>query len=513
MHFCHRRGLHPDPEITLYGNLIPVVNEVKFLGVIFDSKINFISHINQIRKRCMKTLNLLRVVSSMDWGADRQVLLRLYRSLIRSKLDYGCIVYGAARKSYLRRLDVVQNQALRICLGAFRTSPIDSLHVEANEVPICLRREKLSLQYAIKIKSTRNNPVHQTIFDPYYEELYLIKPNTIPPFGLRIKETFEHLCEENSVANSIISETPPWQYPEINVDVSLLKYKKDQDQQVLLNKFKEMKDEYRNHSALYTDGSKTDNFVGAGVVMGDASNKININPTSTVFTAELIAIKAALDTIAQHQNNCFIIYSDSLSALEAIKNKVLDNPIVVDILESICDIEFENKTLVFAWVPSHIGIPGNERADKAAKDAHNEPISVTRIPYSDFKSRIHRHIRNSWQDMWNDCENNKLHAIHPSLGEWSHANRINRREEVVLARARIGHTYFTHSFLLKREDVPYCAACACNLSVKHLLIECDDYSHIRRRHYNVRDLKQLFEEINPNAILQFIKETGLYHRF
>ena len=69
---------------------------------------------------------------------------QLYRSLIRSKLDYGSIGYGSARKSYLQMLDTVHNQGLRLALGAFRTSPVSSLNVETDEPSLWLRREKLS---------------------------------------------------------------------------------------------------------------------------------------------------------------------------------------------------------------------------------------------------------------------------------------------------------------------------------------------------------------------------------
>src|SRR5664279_878430 len=86
-------------------------------------------------------MNLLRVVAHTDWGADSASLLKLYRTHIRSKLDYGCIVYGSTRQSYLQSLDTVQNVALRICLGSYRTSPIASLHVEANELPTGLEAE------------------------------------------------------------------------------------------------------------------------------------------------------------------------------------------------------------------------------------------------------------------------------------------------------------------------------------------------------------------------------------
>ena len=72
-----------------------------------------------------------------DWGVlikkTKQTLTKLYRCLIRSKFDYGCFIYGAARKSYLRELKTIHHLGLRIALGAFTTSPIESLYIEANE--------------------------------------------------------------------------------------------------------------------------------------------------------------------------------------------------------------------------------------------------------------------------------------------------------------------------------------------------------------------------------------------
>ena len=133
MHFCHLRKAHNDPILTLDGTPIPVVEENKFLGVIFDRKLSFIPHIKQLKAKCQKALNLLRVVAHTDWGADRKVLLNLYRTIIRSKLDYGSIIYGSARKSYLEMLDPIHHQGLRLALGAFRTSPSESLLAKANE--------------------------------------------------------------------------------------------------------------------------------------------------------------------------------------------------------------------------------------------------------------------------------------------------------------------------------------------------------------------------------------------
>ena len=98
-HFCQQRRLHTDQVLKLYKVIIPVVPQAKFLGVIFDKKLNFKAHIDYLREKCQKSLNLLKVVSKLDWGTDTTVLLKLYRALVRSKLDYSCVVYSSARNS------------------------------------------------------------------------------------------------------------------------------------------------------------------------------------------------------------------------------------------------------------------------------------------------------------------------------------------------------------------------------------------------------------------------------
>ena len=106
------------------------------------------------------------------YGADQTTLLKFYQSLIRSKLDYGCIIYGSARKSYLQILDHIHNQSLRLALGAFRTSPVASLNVKADEPSLYAQREKLSLQYAIRLAANPSNTAHEVTVHPNYVDLY-----------------------------------------------------------------------------------------------------------------------------------------------------------------------------------------------------------------------------------------------------------------------------------------------------------------------------------------------------
>ena len=188
--FIFVRRIHNDPVLYLYGTPIPVLEESNFHGVIFNRKLSFIPHIRYIKAKCLKALNLLKVLSNTSWGADRSTLLHLYRSLIRSKLDYGSIVYGSARKSYLQMLDTAHHQGQRLALGAFRTSPVTSLYVEADEPSLYLRREKRSLQHAIRLAANQRNPAFKVTFSPQFLELYEHKPNAIKPLWSSYFTTF-----------------------------------------------------------------------------------------------------------------------------------------------------------------------------------------------------------------------------------------------------------------------------------------------------------------------------------
>ena len=117
---------------------------------------------------------------------------------VRSKLDYGCIVYGTASNTNLRQLDSIHNAGLRLALGAFCTSPVSSMYTEANEAPLEERRLKLSMNYNLKTRACTDNPAHHALheFDPTTRDLYLPRPNgkggmTRPPakpIGLKVEE-------------------------------------------------------------------------------------------------------------------------------------------------------------------------------------------------------------------------------------------------------------------------------------------------------------------------------------
>ena len=155
---------------------------------------------------------------------------------------------------------------------------------------------------------------------------------------------------------------------------------------------------------------------------------------------EAKAVDLALDFISIcDTNNKFIIFSDSLSVLKAMNHTSSKNPQIQKLLEK-CHELLTYKEIVLCWIPSHIGIQGNEMVDKQAKTSLSlEPTSF-KIPFSNFKPSINKYILEEWQTSWNNSIGNKLLDIKPTIGEYQSVVRNIRREEVVLARLRLGHT-------------------------------------------------------------------------
>ena len=112
-------------------------------------------------------------------------------------------------------------------------------------------------------------------------------------------------------------------------------------------------------------GRKTQ--VGCAVISDNHRNKQHKPDESSIFTAEAKAIDLALDFISTcDAKNKFIIFSDSFSVLKAINHTSSKNPQIQKPLEK-CHELLANNVIVLCWIPSHVGIQGNEMVDKQAK--------------------------------------------------------------------------------------------------------------------------------------------------
>jgi len=87
----------------------------------------------------------------------------------------------------------------------------------------------------------------------------------------------------------------------------------------------------------------------------------------------------------------------------------------------------------------------------------------------------------------------------------------SRRDAVLINRLRIGHTRLTHSYLLSGHDQPVCSACQSPLTVKHFLIECVNFAAICSRYFSASSMKDVFENVNTQSVINFIKKINFCH--
>lgn len=107
------------------------------------------------------------------------MLLRIYRALIRSKLDYGCLICASAKKADLRTLNTIQNAAISLDLGAFRTSPIESIQIKCGEPSLWIRRQQLQLCFAIKLASNKSKLCYEATFNQNNDVHYMNHPKSL----------------------------------------------------------------------------------------------------------------------------------------------------------------------------------------------------------------------------------------------------------------------------------------------------------------------------------------------
>ena len=121
---------------------------------------------------------------------------------------------------------------------------------------------------------------------------------------------------------------------------------------------------------------------------------------------------------------------------------------MVETKELIRRAEEEDNIIDLCWVPGHVNVLGNEKADATLR-APTAPHKA--IPHTDMRRPIREAITNGWHREWNSLaqERRKLREIKKDVKDWTSSPNKSRRIETVLAQLRLVHTNITQSTLCR----------------------------------------------------------------
>ena len=242
--------------------------------------------------------------------------------MVRSKLDYGSIVFRNAAPGDLKPLDVIHNQGLRLALGAFKSSPVESLYVEANEMPLHERRLELAMKYGLKIKGNPQNPAYNSVFNLQYQNKYTSSRRT-NSLAIDLNILFnEANIDTSEIKPNFVPETPACYSKPFDIDLSLTSLPKETTPDIIYqSSFEELKsNKFPDFQEFYTDGSKKHERTSFSVRHDYGLSSNRIRDHASIFTAEAEGIKRALRFILAipRYRGKFVIFSDSKSVLESL---------------------------------------------------------------------------------------------------------------------------------------------------------------------------------------------------
>lgn len=483
-HICTftRSRYNPPTDIYFAEKRFPYRNVVKFLGVILDKKLNWKDHIHSIAIRAEKIVNLLKAFSRRKWGADPNVLLHMYRTLIRPIFDYGNVLYTTAADCHLRRLDVIQNQCLRLCVGFLKSTPTEVLHAETTEWPLSFRRKFLSDNYLATLYSKKSK-----IFDAV--SVLTVQGYTSKYWrNKKLPMLIQSFSDHSSILNKIYSsEKLPYFKTSLLSFMNTIKIKETDYQNIhenIRNQVFEwdLDNKWPGYVHIFTDGSKS---VGVGCAYycpkTEVYRQYKLPGITSIFTAELFAIEKAMAYCEELEFEKFVIFSDSKSSLESLKLKNTKihkaNNIVCKIVEIHTALKENNKEIQLVWLKGHANIEKNEVADRLAKEAavNGEVSTEFKVPGGDLRAYFKHLARQQWQQEFDISPKGQFYKdIQPILPTIPWFSReINYNFIQTISRLRSNHAlYPAHMFRIQMKVSPLCEICEEVGDMQHIALEC-----------------------------------------
>lgn len=477
--------------ITHNNHTIERSSFIKTLGITYDDKFNFKKHHNILKENMNRDLNSLKIISAINHGIHPFTALNIFKAIIKSRLDYSSLVTSISSKSNLDITQRIQNTALRFTLGLIKSTPIDSINSLSGMPPRKFQNELNIIKLIIKKKYQGNEfNLTDTKYQSLLNDYPLIEESAILEDRQNIKIQMENL---------ILDMSSKSKHLQITVD----------------NAKALIKDKYKNFTQFYTDGSIINQISDRGIGIFNKNTgegkSYNIKSPVSIKATEIVAIWMAIKEGLHMQCNNIAIFSDSLSSILAINScKLLKNKKYYEKL--ILNLVKENPSVNIAiiWIPSHVGLQGNEEADKLAKigtegNDYSYTIEIKLDP-AECINIIDNQIFNKWTEEYENCVDKGKH-LKAILGKpfripWFKNSNLSHKNIKLINRLLSGHTYNRKTlYKWKLSDTPYCLSCNDSMieSNNHILFNCTSYEDKRQKFdflLKFKDTENLFKHLD-----------------
>lgn len=488
-----------------------------YVGYAADSKE---AQLNHILTQCRARLQPLKTLAWSGLGVGVPVLRMMYITTIRSVIEYASPVLSCLGEGRLEKLEKLQNEAMRVILNCPPNAMICAMRMELSLETIKHRVELANLISAFRhVRSGSGDTLAVTLKDNVNKRRVSRTQGRQGYLTSLAEKVQRYSVLSWCVTPHTIEKPPPWEeeLPNISI-VSLTKKKSMYDvkelKQIVEKKVEKICDKEVAH--VFCDGSVAENGrAGCGVVIIDKDGekqvesehcyRISNNVSSTM--AELCAILYGLREIRGGEGDvCFFV--DSRSALESLASV---NPVCNEIVDQCKDILYhlrkKNRRISFMWIPSHIGISNNERADELARmgtekdNIELECKQSLKQLKSIIKNEQEKEESNKLNSVYNNSETFR-HYVKVFQGtNFTYGRQRNAAKDSLCTRLRLGYKYLWQLGVKKNENDICCKLCnepRCH-TLKHYVIDCPNLVHCR--HPQIKDIaEQIIWMINNNKI-------------